>query len=699
MTPWWTSVSPNQGVPTGFSSSTNSTAIHTKKPSLPHFSGTRADWPEFKAVWRALAESQFSNRMQLAMELKRACSKGKAAEAGKHIYVTSDRAYDEIWSRLSEEYDDPGLCVQSAMNTLLNLKSFDESDLKALIRTIDTIESVFNQLKELGHLDAVHMADIDRVSALLPRNIYMDWIRSYRNLSTSSKMRPFADFMSFLKGEWSALARLAESSLQASKKYKVNRVEKHSVGSHTTKGTDSSKKKCAIHGEKGHSTADCRGFKKLTVQQRYDAARKGHLCFKCFKNHPKSSCSAPVCKCGKEHHPLLCQASQTEQVAESGTHQAEAQEDSPEQQQTTEKAEAGSYLVSNGAMALYPIHCAFISGQTKPITVFTDGGSNASYITEKCASKMKLRKLRNVDLDVSTVGGVQRTYPTSVYEVPLRTQKGKTSTVLAYGMKEITGPLSHLNETVLRELFPEYDVQVLLRPSAVVDLMIGTDCFGLHPKKEVARVGDNRSIMEGELGICLVGTHPELKEQTVMNKDLPRKLNASYSRAGTHFTSVRNHHPAFADPHTFIMGEELGTESTPKCGGCRCGKCPEPGHSLSFREEQELHMIRTNMGYVKDRKHWVTSYPWLVDPSTLPDNYASALATLRSTEKSLSRDSEGAASYRGQIQDMVDRGAAQKLTSEETEHWQGPKFYICHMAFVIWTVSTKKDYPDDSLAR
>ena len=49
-------------------------------------------------------------------------------------------------------------------------------------------------------------------------------------------------------------------------------------------------------------------------------------------------------------------------------------------------------------------------------------------------------------------------------------------------------------------------------------------------------------------------------------------------------------------------------------------------------------------------------------------------------KKSLSMDSVGAASYRGQIQDMVHRGAARKLTSEESEQWQGPKFYICHLA-------------------
>ena len=59
--------------------------------------------------------------------------------------------------------------------------------------------------------------------------------------------------------------------------------------------------------------------------------------------------------------------------------------------------------------------------------------------------------------------------------------------------------------------------------------MIGTDYFGLHPKKEVDKAGDNLSIMKDDLGLCLVRTHPELKEETTFNKDLPRRLNAWYS--------------------------------------------------------------------------------------------------------------------------------------------------------------------------
>ena len=35
----------------------------------------------------------------------------------------------------------------------------------------------------------------------------------------------------------------------------------------------------------------------------------------------------------------------------------------------------------------------------------------------------------------------------------------------------------------------------------------------------------------------------------------------------------------------FVKGEEMGTETNPRCGGCRCGKCPGniPIHSKRSR--------------------------------------------------------------------------------------------------------------------
>ena len=130
----------------------------------------------------------------------------------------------------------------------------------------------------------------------------------------------------------------------------------------------------------------------------------------------------------------------------------------------------------------------------------------------------------------------------------------------------------------------------------------------------------------------------------------------------------------------FVLGEELGTSVKPRCGACRCGKCPVPGQSFSFKEEQELDLIQSKLRYVPDEKYWITGYPWLIDPSTLPNNYAAAYSTLCRTEKTLARDPSWSATYQAQIEDHVSRGVARKLTPEEIRSWKGPVFYLAHMA-------------------
>ena len=52
-------------------SSADTPGIHLKKMSLPTFSGQRKDWPEFKTVWKQLAEGAIKNKTALAHELKR----------------------------------------------------------------------------------------------------------------------------------------------------------------------------------------------------------------------------------------------------------------------------------------------------------------------------------------------------------------------------------------------------------------------------------------------------------------------------------------------------------------------------------------------------------------------------------------------------------------------------------------------------
>ena len=166
------------------------------------------------------------------------------------------------------------------------------------------------------------------------------------------------------------------------------------------------------------------------------------------------------------------------------------------------------------SLSLYPIYHPTICGITTTVTVFCDGGSNATYITHRAAENIKAKKRGKVTLDVTTMGDVKQTHHTQLYEFTLLTNSGEKVDITAYGMERITGLVSRLHSKILKKLFPEYDPETLQRKSNYVDVLLGCDYFGLHPKQEEARCDDHLSIMSGELGVCLQGSHPELIEGT-----------------------------------------------------------------------------------------------------------------------------------------------------------------------------------------
>ena len=427
-----------------------------------------------------------------------------------------------------------------------------------------------------------------------------------------------------------------------------------------------------------------------------------NACFKCFGNHRKHNCpKKDTCSsCGSnQHHTLLCIPQKNEA------------EKPPE----NESKETVSNVTGSDSLALYPIHQVSVSDSGKSISVFCDGGSNATYITHRAAERIKAKKIKKLSLDVTTMGNVQKTYSTWQYEFTINTNAGKKVPITAFGMEKITSPVSKLDPTVLAKLFPEYDPETLQRKSTHVDVLLGCDYFGLHPEQEEARCGDNLSIMTATLRICLQGAHPDLVDETTYDSNLAKKIHDINVKTETYKVRL-DFHPEF-DPisrpsmlkssciednkqystnasrsfsnrknetqiENFISGEELTTEVFPKCGGCRCGKCPSVGHTYSFQEEQELKLIQDNLEYDEVKQCWVTSYPWIKDPNSLPDNYQATLTTLERTERRLTKDPKWAETYQSQMSDMVERQVARKLSTPEIENWKGPVYCISHLAVV-----------------
>ena len=675
--------------------------------SLPTFSGQRKDWPEFKAVWKSVAEAVYANKTALAHELKRSV-KGEASKRIRSVYVTKPEAYDLMWRKLESHYEDVRASVQAALEDLHKLKAVKEEDYKGLVELIDETEVAYSQLEELGRLNILTMRDVDMISELLPSNLKAEWRRKYRGMSPYEKVSPFNAFMKFLDGEREAVARVAEAQVKRKNNDQRINERRRQYAYHVKKQASSKYYKCAYPAHRKdaitHTTAECKEFQKLPVggkNGKYKLLKQINACFRCFGNHRRSDCpKTDLCACGsQQHHRLLCE-------------QKDPEETTPELQKDETATRKETHVSQGNSPSLYPIYQAMVCGNNKSVSVFCDGGSNATYITHRAAEKIRAKKLGKITLDVTTMGNVEKTHHTQQYEFTLRTKSGKKVTVTAYGMDQITGPVNKLDYKVLEKMFPEYDPESLQRKSNNVDVLLGCDFFGLHPKKEEARYGEHLSVMSGELGICLQGTHPELTEGTQYDSNLAKVIHDVKIRAETYKVQLETH-PQFmpffpvlctsedkesckieGTVHSistkreenrlgkFIEGEEMGTETNPRCGSCRCGKCPVRGHTYSFKEEQELKIIQENLEYDEQNQCWRTSYPWIQDPSTLPDNYNAALSVLEKTERSLQKDEQWALTYKEQMNDMVQREVARKLTAHEVLDWKGPKSYISHLAVV-----------------
>ena len=132
--------------------------------------------------------------------------------------------------------------------------------------------------------------------------------------------------------------------------------------------------------------------------------------------------------------------------------------------------------------------------------------------------------------------------------------------------------------------------------------------------------------------------------------------------------------PTMMDEDLFFKSQDLGTVVVPRCGGCKCSKCPVPGSRFSFKEQTEFDIINKNL-FRKDGV-WYSEYPWSCPRSVLPRNEKIAFKNLLSLERTLGKNEELANDFCQQIDDMVARGAAVILSEEELADWEGDYHYL-----------------------
>ena len=427
--------------------------VKVKAAELPHFSGFRKHWPEFKSIWPKLAIPAFPSKELLAVELRR-CIKGTVAERKtEHISIVGPQSFDEIWNCLSEFYDDDAAAVNSILKELTSLKSVKEGDYRGLVEHINKTEGCFTQLSTLDQQGSLNMREVDNQALLLPESVKKEWHKIYQNLKPLEKRHPFPAYINFLKGERTSIARLAE---QQPPPAQIATRRKEGTSNNANLNSTKRRPKCAVHQMEAvkHNTEHCQVFQQMDREEKLRKLREVNACYRCLGYHQRGKCPCKeVCgQCGRVgHKSILC-------LTRSSDNQQKS-EDSP----TPKKSGDAHHSSQSNCRGLYAIFSVPVVGSNKFCSVFADDGSDSTYIKDEAARRLGARVTNKYLLEVPTTGGNETEYESTEYELDLRTRTGRILTIRCFGLKNITGPLSNLDPAIIKKLFPDDDSSLLLR--------------------------------------------------------------------------------------------------------------------------------------------------------------------------------------------------------------------------------------------
>ena len=653
--------------------SSKSSQIHVKALEAPRFTGNIREYSNFKQDFgRLMVKSYGKDSYAL-----RSCLHGSALDVVKGV----EDDYDKMFQRLDSVYGDPRKFVDTIVNEIKSIKPIQDGDSKNFVAMVDIVERCWLDLKRMGLTEEMDtVATVSMIEKLLPSVQKREWIISLDASNTNYKGM-FERLLNYLLRE-KRVIEYTEHELRTNKTRTVHQATlnhqdqpstSYANGNQYTTYTSAhennkygtsivDKKWCWIHRTTGHSIDQCKQFLQMALPDRFTAAREAGACFNCLQTtrHIAINCNAPKkCsivqagqKCGKRHHDLLHDDRNNDKNKgqNSESYNVQAREGQP-------------------VVAVNVVRC-----QNQAINVMWDSGSNISLITHRAAARLGLRG-KPINLSIVKVGNDTTSLTSQEYSVPLADLEGKIWSVTAFGIDEITANIHQVNIEHIKKNFPDIDIMEIIRPEGKIDMLIGVDSCVIMPN--VIRTIGNSQLLKNQFGYCIRGSFGTKGDEHEPNTT----IQINHENIGTHLNGIKieSSKNITKELEEFFQIEGLGTSYSPKCGGCRCGRCLTGANNYTLKEERELEMIRKGLKYNEQDRCFTIDYPWIKDPNNLPNNVTTAMAKLRSTENRLFKlGYEHQTAYQQQMKDMENRGVAKKLSEEEIEEYDGPIHYIHH---------------------
>lgn len=381
-----TSTTMDQTMPM-FNTTISSNNVHGSLPTrkLPTFSGDSTEWQGFEDLF-----SSILSHIPLLPEVERfeylkTSLQGDALRLIDHLPINTVN-YRTAWDLLRKRYGNKRDLARHHIDALLSPTAVFHTNSKSISQFLTSIQKHVAVLAGLGHSTRQWTP---LLLHLFEKNLDHE-LRSRWELTVGQRNLPtMEEFINFLESQLRSASVCPATSLTTPKTCQlpsINAKVKPTPRGPRVLTTAVSQDLCVLCKE-SHSVRKCPDFLAKSPKDRYQVAKAQRLCLNCLSNkHDSASCTSKhTCQsCHKKHHTLL-HFGQTAPKGNSNT------------------TSNNSHLVNN------PVTTCLISGQRPTILLSTmlvtsttadgtlhtlraimDSGSEASFITKRCADRLAL---------------------------------------------------------------------------------------------------------------------------------------------------------------------------------------------------------------------------------------------------------------------------------------------------------------------
>ena len=314
-----------------------------------------------------------------------------------------------------------------------------------------------------------------------------------------------------------------------------------------------------------------------------------------------------------------------------------------------------------------------------------------------CGCKLQLAMGRRLAIGIQ---GKDQKVDSKLYGVNVRDQKGLLRTFMCYGLEKICSTEAPPDKDSYAELCEEFSIDSYkMKKPSKIDILVSMRQSVDHPNR-IRSIGD-MTLYGGPFGLVFGGTSPKIRfsphvisyplSVVEVNEDVIDIVKTNTVRAFVKSVSLVGSKKAEKDFLEYFELEKVGVDCAVKCGGCQCGQCLIGKTAMSIKDEREYNKIKEQMEYdpigtpEDPGPYWKTNLPFNVDRKELKSNFPAVLGVMNATKRKLSKNESWENTYEAQLRDLIDRGVAREISTEELENWKRdgkPHYYTAHQMVV-----------------